>query len=834
MLSATRVRWANLFCILCYFQLASLPSTAQSSNAATSPQRPTVRSAPSISPQRTLLNTYCVTCHSDRLHTAGLSLEHISVDSVAPNAQTWEKVLNKLGTGAMPPPKMPHPAPAASKSFQTWLETMLDQAAKENPNPGRVGVHRLNRAEYANAVRDLLGLEIDAKSLLLADDADRQGFENVAGVLSVSPALLERYMSAARKISRLAVGDPTIVPVFETFDVPRTLVQEGQMGEDLPFGSRGGLAIHYYFPVDGEYAVRIRLRRQLYDYIIGMGKPHELEVRVDGERVKLFTVGGAAKGKPAPASFAGNIAGDPEWELYMHDADAGLETRFPVKAGQRIVAVDFIDPPAEPEGLLQPPENGFGAGVNEWYDGNPAVGSVAIGGPYHPSGPGETASRRKIFVCYPAAAADQEACARKIISALARRAYRHPVSVEDVSTLLSFYHGGRSNGNFDGGIQSALERILIDPDFLFRVERDPPGAKPGTVYRLSDVDLASRLSFFLWSSIPDDELLNLAVEKRLSDPAVLQKQVLRMLADPRSKALVNNFFDQWLNLRKLRLATPDPDLYPDFDENLREAFQTETGMFLESQLHEDHSVLDLLNADYTFVNERLARHYQIPNIHGNRFQRVHLSGTERGGLLGQGSILLVTSYPNRTSPVLRGKFLLELLGTPPPPPPPDVPALKDTGENGKPASVRERLEQHRRNPACASCHVRMDPLGFSLENFDVIGKWRTSSDGLPIEAAASLPDGTQFNGVSGLRELLMSRREQFVNSVISELMTYALGREVEYYDFPAVRGIAKNAAAQDYRWSAVITGIVHSVPFQMSVATAPQVAETRRAANDHK
>jgi hypothetical protein len=755
----------------------------------------------------------------------------MAVDDTLREAQAWEKVLVKIRTGAMPPPSMPRPDKALLDGFANWLEAALDRASAANANPGRVPVHRLNQSEYTNVVRDLLGLELDGRPLVLADDSDEEGFDNIAGVLSISPTRLERYLSAARTISRLAVGDTAIAPAFATYDVPKGLVQDDRTSEDLPFGSRGGIAVHHRFPVDAEYVVKVRLRRQLYDYIIGLGRPHRLEVRLDGKLLSAFTVGGEKRGRPAPASFVGQILGDPAWEQYMHSADAGLEVRFPAKAGTRVLAVSFAKDMAEPEGVPQP-SGGRAVSINEWYDGNPSVESVAIGGPYNVTGPGDTPSRRKVFSCIPAASAEEQPCARKILSALARRAYRRPVTEDDLQTLLEFYNAGRRRTGFEAGIRSALERILASPDFIFRIETAPANQAPGTVYRLNDLELASRLSFFLWSSIPDDPLLDLAVRGKLSEPANLQQQVLRMLADSRSQALVDNFVSRWLNVYKLRGASPDPDLFPDFDENLRQAFQKETSLFVQSQLREDRSVVDLLSADYTFVNERLARHYQIPGIYGERFQRIDFPDGKRGGLLGQGSILTLTSYGNRTSPVLRGKWLLEMiLGTPPPPPPPDVPPLKEKSEIDHPASVRERLEQHRQNPACASCHVRMDPLGFALENFDAIGTWRGTEDGVPVDASAVLPDGTKFEGVAGLRKLLLSHRDQFANTVAEKLLTYALGRELEYYDLPAVRKITRAAAADDYRWSSIVLGIVNSVPFQMSISRGPEVPQpqTRKA-----
>jgi mono/diheme cytochrome c family protein len=776
------------------------------------------RSAPSVSPQRDFLTKYCVTCHNERLHTAGIALDKIAVDNVSGASDVWERVVHKLRAGEMPPAGMPQPDKAALGAIVTWLETGLDRAAAAHPNPGRVPVHRLNRDEYTNAIRDLLAVDIDGRSLLVADDSDEHGFENIAGALSVSPALLERYLSTARKISRLAVGDSPPVPVFETFDVPGTMYQNDRMSEDQSFGSRGGIAIHYRFPVDAQYVVKVRLFRQVYDYIIGMGRPQQLEVRLDGRLVKGFTVGGENKGTPAPASYAGNIPGDPEWEEYMHFADANLQVRFPVEAGTHVLGVSFVKQTTEPEGVLKPTQLGFALSVNQLYEGNAAVQSVAIGGPYDSPGPGDTASRRRIFVCQPSTKADELPCAKKILATVARGAYRRPLSDADVEPLISIYEVARKHSGFEAGIESAITRILTDPEFLFRIERDPAGARPTTVYRLNDLELASRLSFFLWSSIPDEELLSLASRGKLRDSAILQQQLRRMLADSRSKALIENFASDWLGLPKLRETVPDPAVFPDFDENLRDAFRQETELFLENQLSEDHSIDDLLSADYTFVNERLARHYGIPDIYGSRFRRVKLSNGERGGLLGQGSVLTVTSYANRTSPVLRGKWLLaNILGTPPPPPPPNVPLLKETGENGKRTSVRERMEQHRKDPACAGCHVRMDPLGFSLENFDATGKWRSSSDGAPINATGELPDGTQLEGVAGLRKMLLSHREEFASTFTEKLLTYALGREIEYFDFPSIRKITRDAAANQYRWSSIIEGIVMSVPFQMSI-----------------
>ena len=778
-----------------------------------------VRAAQSTVDPRAVIEKYCVTCHNERLKTAGLMLDKADIDHAGANAEVWEKVLRKLGTGEMPPPGRPRPDPATYAALNAFLEKALDDSALAHPNPGRVAVHRLNRTEYTNAVRDLLGLLIDGKFLLSADEADQEGFDNVASVLSVSPALLESYLSAARTISRLAVGDPTINPVADVFKIPTALVQDDQTSDDLPFGSHGGTSIRYHFPLDGEYQVKVLLKRQLYLYIIGMGEPHQVDIRLDGALIKRFDIGGKARGMTMPESFAGNTQGDPEFEKYMHTADAGLEVRFPAKAGTHDVGVSFIRRFWEPEGVVQPQQRGFARTTNELFHGSPAVDTVAIAGPYGTVGMGDDSpSRRKIFACRPKDAASEEPCAKKILSTLAMRAYRRPVTERDVQRLLDFYKEGRAKATFDAGIQRGLERILAAPGFLFRVEREPANAAAGSVYRLNDLDLASRLSFFLWSSIPDDELLNTAIAGKLKQPAVLEQQVRRMLADSRSKALVGNFVGQWLQMSKLTGLVPDVDAFPDFDENLREAMRQETAEFVASQMREDRSVLELLTANYSYLNERLARHYGIPNVYGNHFRKVTFTDGVRGGLLGQASVLTVTSYPNRTSVVLRGKWLLaNMLGAPPPPPPADVPSLKEAGQDGQPRSLRDRMDRHRNSPACAGCHQRMDPLGFSLENFDALGKWRTVADGEKVDVSASLPDGTTFEGVAGLRNLLLNHKNDYVRTLTEKLLAYSIGRGIEYHDFPAIRKIARESAPGDYRWSSVVLGIVRSTPFSMGV-----------------
>ena len=766
-----------------------------------------------------VLNRYCVGCHNERLRTAGLALDTMDPARVGDHPDGWEKVVRKLRTGAMPPAGRRRPDAATYETVASALENALDQAAAAAPNPGRTTVHRLNRREYENAVRDLLALDIDASALLPADNADL-GFDNMADILSVSPALLDRYIFAARRISRLAVGDPTTEPTTETYVVPSMRFQDLRMSEDLPFGSRGGIAIRHNFPLDGEYDVRIRLQRQLYDYVRGLQNRQQLEVRLDGERVALFHIGGAP-GTPPPRTFAGAVLGDRAWEEYALHADDNLTVRVSARAGPRVLGVSFIQGRSERDGVLQPRATGKVLAIAERWSSTSeapeaAVDQVSIAGPFDATGPGETPSRERLFACRPAPGSDDEACAREILGGVARRAFRRPVTETDLTTLLGFFAAGREAGGFEAGIQRALESILVDPEFLFRVERDPVDTRPGTVYPVSDLELASRLSFFLWSSIPDDELLAVAARGELRDTDVLRRQVRRMLADSRSQALVDGFV-QWLALRTLSSVVPTPELFPEWDDNLREAFARETELFVASQIREDRSVLDLVRADYTFANERLAQHYGIPNVYGSRLRRVTFPDGVRGGLLGHGSILTVTSYPTRTSPVLRGHWLLShMLGAPPPPPPPDVPALPDRGEGGRPASVRERLEQHRENPVCANCHAPMDPLGFALEHFDAIGKWRaTGEGGDPIDASGVFPDGTGFEGLAGLKAMLLERREQFVWTVTEKLATYALGRGLEYYDMPVLREIIRGAAADDYQWSSLVLGIVESTQFQM-------------------
>jgi mono/diheme cytochrome c family protein len=808
-----------------YLQLQAAPgrSMAPAQAAAAVPTAQAVPASAPLAP-RAVLDKYCVACHNERLKSGEVVLSGLDVNNVGPGAETWEKVLRKLATQEMPPVGRPRPDQATYEAMAAYFEKALDTAAAAHLNPGRVPIHRLNRTEYANSVRDLLGLEINPRELLPADEADREGFDNNASMLTVSTSLLERYLSAARKISRFAVGSPTIPAVLDTFEVPVALVQDDRVSEDLPFGSQGGTVIDYHFPLDGEYKIKVLLKRQLYLYIMGMGEPHQFDIRLDGALIKRFTVGGEARGMTMPESYAGNTQGDPEFEEYMHTADNHLEVQIPVKAGAHVVGVSFVRQYREPEGVLQPPQRGFARTTNELYFGSPAVGSVSIGGPYAVAGAGDSPSRRKIFTCRPKDASTEEACAKNILSTIARRAYRRPLTEVDVDALMGFYRDGRSRGDFDQGIERGLERILASPSFIFRIERGAmTTAGAAAPYRLSDLDLASRLSFFLWGSIPDDELLNAAIAGRLKDPKVLDAQVRRMLADERTMALVDNFGTQWLKLGQLPGIVPDVDAFPEFDENLRGAMLEETRQFMVSQIREDRSVVELLSANYTFVNERLAKHYGIPNVYGDHFRKVAFTDGVRGGLLGQAGILAATSYPNRTSPVLRGKWLLDtVLGSPPPAPPPNVPPLEATKSTAELRTLRERMEQHRTNAVCASCHARMDPLGFSLENFDGLGKWRTEDEGEPIDSAASLMNGTKLDGVTGLKKLLVNRKEDFVGTLTTKMLAYGIGRNVEYFDMPAVRKITREAAAQNYRWSAVVLGIVKSVPFSMSTPVSSE------------
>ena len=761
---------------------------------AAAPQQVSGGAAPSASPQRALLDRYCVTCHNRKLRTADLTLDTMDVTRIGEGADVWEKVVRKLRAGLMPPAGRPRPDQANHDGFVAWLEGELDRAAAAQANPGRTeAIHRLNRTEYRNSIRDLLAIDVDVVDLLPADDTS-YGFDTVAGALNVSPTLLERYLGAARKISQLAVAAPVASPTAETFRVESDLPQDDRL-EGLPFGTRGGVLVRYNVPVDAEYEIKVSPTRP-------GGDGHQVEVMIDGQRIKVFDVAG----RQAPMTQDGYAP-----------KQAELVVRTPIKAGPREIGVAFLErADAEPEGLRQPFIRPYDGQVTQ-----PRLENVIITGPFGaPGSPtGDTPSRQRIFVCRPSSPrTTEEACARQVLSTLARRAYRRPVSDADLAGLLRFYTQGREAGGFEAGIELALRRLLVSPEFLFRVERDPAGVAPNTAYRIGDLELASRLSFFLWSSIPDDELLTIAGQGKLRQPGVLEQQVRRMLADSRSEALVSGFATQWLVLRRVEDWLADQYLFPDFDESLRRAMNRETALFFDSIMRDDRSVLELLTANYTFVNERLARHYGIPNVYGSHFRRVTLGDDNpRRGLLGHGSVLTLTSYPARTSPVVRGKWVLEnVLGTPPPPPPPNVPALNETPSD-KVLTMRERMAAHRANPVCASCHTMMDPIGLSLENFDAVGRWRDRMEGTttPIDVSGAFPDGTKFEGVTGLREVLLSRPEQFVTNLTEKMLTYALGRGVEHSDAPAIRAIRRDASRSNYSFSSLILGIVKSTPFQM-------------------
>jgi hypothetical protein len=767
-------------------------------------------------------------------------LDTLDAEHPASNADVWEKVVAKLRAGSMPPTGVPRPDQKTYAEMTGWLEGELDRAWAQAPNPGRIGaVHRLNRTQYNNAIRDLFALRnVDVRSQLPGDETADGSFDNFADSLTISTAHLERYLSVARQITRLATGLPPAAPALSIHDVPLHVLQDDRQSDDLPIGSRGGIAVNYNAPVDGEYTIKVKLRRQYQDYLMGMGWPQTLDVRVDGTLVKRFTVGGAAKGRAAAASYAGdgepNFAGAPEWEEYMQvGGDAGLDVRLPMKAGPRMVGVSFVREQWEPEGLPQPLQRGRVLTNDQRYMDNAAVGSVHIGGPFKPAGPAlDTPSTKAVFVCRPKAVAEEPACAARILSRIGRLAYRRPMARSDIDALMTFFADGRrEGGNFETGVQFALERMLVDPDFLLRVHRDPPNLKAAqapavTSYPMRDVEVASRLSFFLWGSIPDEHLLDLAEKGQLTRPAVLEQEVHRMLADPRATdTLALDFAAQWLNLRRVGDVVAHPEAYPSFDDSLLEAFKTETEMFVASTVREDRSVLDLIRADYTFVNERLARHYRIPGIYGSRFRRISLPDVnERGGILAHGSLLATTSYPERTSPVLRGKWLLEnIFGIAVPPPPPGVnTTLPETAPGSRPPTIRERLAQHRKQPVCASCHAVIDPIGFALENFDAIGGFRVRDEsGHPVDSVGSTVDGTPVNGLTGLRALLLNPADKFPRTVTEKLMAYALGRRLEYFDQPTVRQIVRDAGTSGYTWSSIVLGIVKSPSFLRRAAPVP-------------
>ncbi len=741
---------------------------------------------------------YCTSCHDAESAKGGLDLASLAAQEIGRDPQAWEKVVRRLRGRQMPPMGKDRPAEEAYDAVVAQLEGVLDRAAAERPNPGRTDtLRRLTRTEYQNAIRDLLAIDINAASLLPADEASH-GFDNVT-VGNLSPMLLERYVSAAQKISRLAIGQTESAPGGDTIRIKPDITQEERV-EGLPLGTRGGALIPYTFARDGQYEIQVRLARDRNEHVEGLRQAHEVAVLLDRGQIQTFTV------KPPPAGKDSD------------QVDAHMKARFTATAGPHDLGVTFLKNPSSLQETFRQP---YDAHINMHRSPRitPAIYQVSITGPFDDKGPGQTPSRRRIFVARPNSAADEQGCAKQILSSLMRRAYRRPVTDADVRRILSFYDEARRDADFDAGIESALSAILVSREFLFRVEPDPAGIAPHTAYRVSDLQLASRLSFFLWSSIPDDELLLSAERGELHEPDVLARQTRRMLADPRSRSLVTSFADQWLQLRNLESITPDGRLFPDFDDNLRQSFRRETELLFEEVMRDDRSVLELIRSDHTYLNERLAKHYGIPHIYGQRFRRVEVGqGSERGGILRQGSILTVTSYATRTSPVLRGKWVLEnLLGQTPPPPPPNVPALKDNTVSQS-LPVRQRLMQHRANPACASCHNTIDPVGFSLENFDAVGRWRSAEEGAPVDASGGLPDGSHFTGVAGLEQALLARPEIFTTTLSEKLLTFALGRGVETYDGPAVRGIVRAAQADGYRFSALAAALVNSAPFQMRMS----------------
>jgi cytochrome c5 len=761
--------------------------------------------APDLSKQRAVLDQYCVVCHNQKLKTANLLLDQVDLAHFADHPDLGEKIVRKLRAGMMPPTGMPRPDPTTREALITWMEQQLDSHATTNLVPP--GIHRLNRVEYNNTIRDLLGLEVDASKFLPSDDSTH-GFDNIAGALTMSPALMEAYLSAAGKISRLAIGSAT-APTQAVYVAPEDVSQDYHI-EGLPFGTRGGMLIKHEFPADAYYVFQvfpINKGNMGGSGAFGSVTGEQLEVTVDGEQVHQF-----------------------DWDAELQNgtavhAGANTEWIF-VRAGLHTVGITFLATNYAPGNDLNAKflrstiQTGNLPGMTFY----PHVGRVRVEGPYDAKGAKDTPSRRKIFVCRPTNPKDEEACARQIVTSLAKRAFRRPPTPQDVGTLMEFYLAGRNEGNFDSGIERALRRLLADPEFVYRRESEPVNLAQGKSYRVSDLALASRLSFFLWSSIPDDELMNLASQGKLKDPVVLEQQVRRMIADPKSESLIENFTGQWLNVRSLQTDAPAVNLYPDFDDNLRQSFRRETELFFDSIVHEDRSILDLLTADYTFVNERLAKHYGIPNVYGPQFRRVQL-GPEldmRRGLLGKGALLTVTSQPARTSPVSRGKWFLQtFLGVSPPDPPPNVPAIKpkadDNGSgNVKELTMRQQMDQHHQNPVCATCHRIFEPIGLAMENYDAIGQWRTQVDGTPIDATGTLVDGTQVDGVVSLRDVLVRYQDQFTRVVAEKLLTYALGRGVEYPDMPLVRSIVRDAAKDKYRFSSLVMGIIKSAPFQMN------------------
>jgi hypothetical protein len=810
--------------------LPPAPLDAATPQAVARTSRPPAAAAPAVTPpSRALLDQYCVSCHNDRLKTGNLVLTGIDLADVSQHAPLLEKVARKLRGGTMPPEGSRRPDRQTLDAFISSLEAALDRAAAEVPNPGRVASRRLNRAEYVHAIRDLLDLEVNGAELLPTDMAGF-GFDNNADVLSMTPALMSRYIAAATKISRLAVASPDNRPIMQVYKVGFES-RSARGGEELPFATLGGLAVRHVFPLDGDYTFKLRLKRNgTVSTIDGIEEDeHDVEIRIDHALVKRFRIGGKFKG-PNPGVLIAVPEDDKEGQRlhdYRMNADDELEVRLPIKAGTRLVAAAFTNSAPSPERLGRARTRG---GPGDAEGNAPGIDMLYISGPFDGKTPQQTSSRQRIFTCRPAKAAEEAPCARQILSALARRAYRRPVTEADVEPLLAIYREGRQARDFDAGVERALEALLASPKFLLRAEREPAATAPGSAYQLTDLELASRLSFFLWRSIPDDALIDVAARGQLKTPAVLEQQVKRMLADKRASRFMKDFSEQWLEVRNLQSLEPDAALFPAFDDSLRKAMAKETELFFESQVREDRPIQELLRADYTFLNEQLARHYGIDSVYGSHFRRVKLDDDRRRGLLGQGSVLTVTSYANRTSVVLRGKWILEnVLGAPPPPPPPNVPPLKENDGKSKPTALRERMEQHRNNPVCASCHARMDPLGFALENFDAIGRWRDNDMGATINSVIAL-QGQKIDSPGAFREALLTQTDEFVRTVTEKLLTYALGRGLDYYDAPTVRQLVRQLARHEGRWSALLVGIVQSQPFQMRRAPTAAAAGTQVAA----
>ncbi len=792
------IRGGFLRCTVFIMAAGFVPAAPQQAN--TAPE------ASQAQANKALIDKYCITCHNEKLKTGGRSFENLDLANVAVNAETLEKIIRKMHTGSMPPQGMPRPDKATLDGLANWLAVSLDRAAAANPNPGRATLHRLNRTEYANAIKDILGLDIDAAALLPNDD-ESYGFDNIADVLKTSPILIERYMSASWNISRLAVGDPAMGADTTVYRAKPDLSQDDHL-EGLPLGTRGGLKFTHNFQLDGDYIFRVRMWRATTDIIRGLKYANEVEYSIDGVRAGLVRIGGRADERVSEENSG----------LSATELDQRLTLKIPVKAGPHEVAITFLKKTAAQEDdILEPFLRSNVDPVG--YQGQTSVDRVSIEGPLNPTGVSETPSRKRIFVCRPGNGVDEVSCAKRILGNLARKSYRRPITEKDTEQLLTFFQKGKNEGKtFDAGIEAGIQLILASPEFLFRFEPDPANVAVNTVYRVNDLELASRLSFFLWSTIPDDQLINLAAQGRLKDPVVLEQQVKRMLADPKAHSLTDNFAGQWLFLRNLKSLNPDFETFPDFDDNLRQSMRRETEMFFESIMREDRSVMDFMNGDYTFVNERLARHYGIKGIYGESFRRVPVTDENRRGILGQASILAVTSVPTRTSPVQRGKWILtNVLGTPPPAPPPNVPALKTSAESGKPSSLRERMEAHRANPYCAACHKVMDPLGFALENFDATGQWRDTDEGAKINPSGVMFEGSKVNNPADLRKALTARPEVFAGVFTEKLMTYALGRGIEYYDMPTIRAILREAAKNDYRFSSILMGVIKSAPFQMKM-----------------